>query len=44
MNNGENKFNGALAIRISKEEKLITPLAGIDHLLSSNDNFYERGV
>lgn len=44
MNSNDVKFNGALAIYISKEQKLITPRAGIDHLLSPSDNFYERGV
>lgn len=44
MNSPEIKFNGALAIYISKKEKLITPRAGIDHLLSPSDNFNERSV
>ena len=38
------KFNGALAIHISKEEKEIVPKAAIDHLLSEDDEFSRRDV
>lgn len=42
INQSKDKFNGALAIHISKEDKEIVPKAAIDHLLSEDDDFYSR--